>query len=217
MEESPDEKLEARAERAVRRGDLLMAVDIFERLSSDHPEDERLRQRTEAVRSLLQPSELVHRRRATEPLPDQTSDLKLTDAERGEVFAAAGRYADAVRAYRLAVGAQPENELLRDRLVELFGLAPPGSRALDDGLARAPELGAAPPPSSPPPAREARSSRAARAIFRTSPGAPPVAPTPLPPRAEARPVVPAAPTGAPHDPAELLRILLARVRSAARR
>jgi len=204
MEDSSD-KLEQRAERAVRRGDLLMAVDIFERLLAERPEDERLRQRTESVRSLLQPSELVMRRRPTEPLPEQTSDMKLTDAQSGELLAAAGRYPDAVRAYRRAVEKHPDNELLRDRLAELFRLAPPGSRALDDGLAQAEKLDAFASSEPPPAAGEARSSRAVQAQFRSAPGVP-------------RPSAPPEPVAsARRDPADLLRTLLERVRSAARR
>ena len=58
------DELEQRAERAVRRGELLLALELFESLLADNPEDERVRQRMESVRALLQPSELVNRRRA---------------------------------------------------------------------------------------------------------------------------------------------------------
>ncbi len=157
--------LEQRAERAVRRGDLLAALDLFERLSGERPEDERIRGRIESVRSLLQPSELVHRRRA-EPQGDAApEDAALTDAELGELHAANGRYPQAVQAYRRAVAAHPGNELLRERLAELFRLAPGGARAVDDGLARAEKLSPAQASSEPPPARAARSSRAADATF----------------------------------------------------
>jgi len=38
-------ELEQRAERAVRRGELLLALELFESLLADNPEDERVRQR----------------------------------------------------------------------------------------------------------------------------------------------------------------------------
>ena len=73
MSTSPKD-LEQRAERAVRRGELLVALELFEAVLAQKPDDERVRQRMESVRALLQPSELVHRRRA-EPLgqmPDRS-------------------------------------------------------------------------------------------------------------------------------------------------
>ena len=55
---SPAE-LEQRAERAVRRGELLVALEHFDAYLAQQPDDERVRTRMEAVRALLQPSELV--------------------------------------------------------------------------------------------------------------------------------------------------------------
>src|SRR6267378_785318 len=52
MPESPAE-LEQRAERAVRRGELLSALQLFEELIAQVPDDERVRQRMESVRALL--------------------------------------------------------------------------------------------------------------------------------------------------------------------
>ena len=181
MDESSQDELEQRAERAVRRGELLVALDAFERLLAQRPEDERLRGRIESVRSLLQPSELVHRRRA-EPLAEQPVEAALNDAEQGELFASSGRYEQAVQCYRRAVATHPKNELLQERLAELFRLAPPESRAVDDGLSRAEPLEAITPL---PPVREsiseARSSRAAEATFRPVPPSAPPTPTPLAP------------------------------------
>src|SRR5207237_691014 len=59
-------ELEQKAERAVRRGELLAAIELFEAYLAQEPDDERIRTRMEAVRALLQPSELV-RRRGQEP------------------------------------------------------------------------------------------------------------------------------------------------------
>ncbi len=197
MNESSQDELEQRAERAVRRGELLVALDALERLLAERPDDERLRGRIESVRSLLQPSELVHRRRA-EPLAEQPAEAALNDAEQGELFASSGRYEQAVQCYRRAVAAHPKNELLQERLAELFRLAPPESRAVDDGLARAEPLEAITPL---PPVREsisdARSSRAAEATFRPVPPSAPPAAAPPPPSLSRPPAPPASRLPAP--------------------
>jgi hypothetical protein len=191
------QELEQRAERAVRRGELLVALDHYEALLERSPDDERVQGKIESVRSLLQPSELVHRRRA-EPVAEE------------ELHASAGKFAEAAFAYRRAVGKHPGNELLRERLEELVKLAPPGSRALDDGLASAERLEKGADPAAA--AGAGRSAKAADAVFRPIAGevpakpavskppaaapaaAPPPAATPAP--AAVTPA-PAAPTPAP--------------------
>src|SRR5437763_1280958 len=90
--------LEQRAERAVRRGELLVALEHFDAYLAQQPDDERVRQRMESVRALLQPSELVSRRRAEPDEPDPAAD-QLSDAESGEMHASAGRFNDAAAAY----------------------------------------------------------------------------------------------------------------------
>src|SRR2546423_1105450 len=129
MPESAAE-LEQRAERAVRRGELLAALQLFEELIVRQPQDERVRQRMESVRALLQPAELVGRRRSepeeADPRPPAGT---LTDAEQGELHAGAGRFVEALRCYERAVAQSPDNELLRERLHELGELAPPGDTA----------------------------------------------------------------------------------------
>ncbi|HUJ24848.1 MAG TPA: tetratricopeptide repeat protein [Myxococcales bacterium] len=121
-------ELEQRAERAVRRGELLVALEHFEAYLAQQPDDERVRQRMESVRALLQPSELVSRRR-TEPEEPEPGAGSLTDAEQGELHASSGRFDEAARAYAKAVEANPKNELLRERLEELKALAKPAGRA----------------------------------------------------------------------------------------
>src|ERR1700686_5095010 len=176
MSTSPDQ-LEQRAERAVRRGELLVALELFDAALAQRPEDERVRLRMESVRALLQPSELVHRRR-TEPEETAPGAEPLSDAEEGELHASSGRFAEATEAYQRALSRNPENGLIRERLEELEQLAPPGSRAVDDGLAGAPRLEAVAradvagprrpcPPRGPEPARAAadrwtKSTRACR-------------------------------------------------------
>src|SRR5712672_2031492 len=129
MAESAAE-LEQRAERAVRRGELLPALQLFQELLARQPSDGRVRQRMESVRALLQPSELTDRpRREPEEAEPRPAAETLTDAELGELHASAGRFGEALRCYERAAGAAPDNELLRERLGELRELAPPGDRA----------------------------------------------------------------------------------------
>lgn len=123
------EELEQQAERAVRRGELLVALEHFEAYLAQEPDDDRVRQRMESVRALLQPSELVSRRRS-EPEPiAQDAQPELSDAEQGEMLASAGRFAEAAAAYERALAANPKSELLRERLHELRALAHPSQRA----------------------------------------------------------------------------------------
>jgi tetratricopeptide (TPR) repeat protein len=186
-------ELEQRAERAVRRGELLAALQLFEELIAREPAEERVRQRMESVRALLQPAELQDRSapEPDEPEPRPAAGM-LTDAERGELHASAGRFAEALRCYERAVSAAPDNELLHERLVELRELAPPGDRA---DLASAEQLPAHAPAQ---PAHGApRSHKVAHASFAPLDGE--RTPEPL-----------------PRDPVKLLEALLARIRAGRR-
>src|SRR3954465_10497728 len=180
--------LEQRAERAVRRGELLVALEHFDAYLAQEPDDERVRLRMESVRALLQPSELVSRRRAEPEEPEATAQ-QLSDAEEGEMFASSGRFDDAAKAYARALQANPRNELLRERFDELRTLAQPGARA---DLAAAEKLDALTPARGMPPV--ARSAKASEASF-----------APLPPA-----------RALPRDPVALLRELLERIRAARR-
>ena len=195
MSTSPTE-LEQRAERAVRRGELLAALELFEAVQAQRPEDEQLRLRIEAVRALLQPSELVHRRRQEPELPPPQASEPLTDAEQGELHAASGRFAEATQAYQGALEQNPGNELIRERLDELQKLARPPSRALDDGLASAPRLDDAQPEGRTAAGPGQRSARAAASVFG-------------PESSPARPAL-------PRDPIEMLKALLQRIRGGRR-
>lgn len=187
-------ELEQKAERAVRRGDLLAALQLFEELIAREPADDRVRQRMEAVRELLQPAELQDR--APPPEPEEADPRPppetLTDAEEGELHASAGRFTDALRCYERAVAEAPENELLRERLEELRELAPPGGRA---DLGSAEQLPA--PPAHAPPRPATRSHHAAHASFAPLEGEKPRKPL-------------------PKDPVKMLEALLQRVRAGRR-
>jgi tetratricopeptide (TPR) repeat protein len=182
--------LEQRAERAVRRGELLVALEHFDAYLAQEPDDERVRTRMESVRALLQPSELVSRRRAEPEEPEETASV-LSDAEVGEMHASGGRFDDAAKAYALAVRANPKNELLRERFEELRSLAQPVARA---DLAAAEKLEAPAVTPGRGVARHGRSAKASEASF-----------APLPATREL-----------PRDAVAMLRELLERVRSARR-
>ncbi len=159
--------LEQRAERAVRRGELLVALEHFEAHLAQNPDDERVRQRMESVRALLQPSELVSRRRAEPEEPEGPAAASLSDAERGEMLASSGRFGEAAQAYQRATSRSPANELLRERLEELRALASPGARA---DLHQAEKLEAATPSHGT--ASTGRSAKANDAVFGTLESAP---------------------------------------------
>ncbi len=125
---APPAELEQLAERAVRRGELLIALEHFEAFLAQQPDDDRVRQRMESVRALLQPSELVSRRRSEPDIPHPSADT-LSDAERGEMHASSGRFDEAARVYERALAQSPNNELLRERLAELRALARPIGKA----------------------------------------------------------------------------------------
>jgi tetratricopeptide (TPR) repeat protein len=190
---SPAE-MEQRAERAVRRGELLVALEHFDAYLAQQPDDERVRLRMESVRALLQPSELVSRRRA-EPDEPQPGAGTLSEAELGEMHASSGRFTDAADAYQRAFAANPKSELLKERLEELRALAQPAGRA---NLASAEKLDG-PLPGKRVAAVPARSAKASAASF---------APLQQPDKA--------APKGLPKDPVNLLEELLARVRASRR-
>jgi tetratricopeptide (TPR) repeat protein len=187
------EELEQRAERAVRRGELLVALELFDTYLAQQPDDERVRSRMEAVRALLQPSEMVSRRRADPQEPDSSAP-PVSDAEAGEIHASSGRFADAAQAYERAVAGNPENELFRERLHELRALTNPAAKA---DLEAAEKLDAsAPPHGNGAPRTATRSAKAHAASF-----APIQAQT-------ARPL--------PSDPKDMLEELLQRVRTGRR-
>ena len=214
---SPQE-LELRAERAVRRGELLVALDHYESLLSLQPDDERLRSKIESVRSLLQPSELVHRRKSDLVEDSAVQSAPLNDAEEGEQHASAGRFEEAVASYRQAVAQQPKNELLRERLAELVKLAPPGSRAVDDGLFAAERLEQATPAQGSVRLEPARSTKAADAVFRPL-ESPARAPAPRAPDGPGRsaPGAQQRRRPLPADPVAALKVLLDRLHAAGRR
>jgi hypothetical protein len=195
-------ELEQRAERAVRRGELLVALEHFDAYLAQQPDDERVRQRMESVRALLQPSELVNRRRV-EPEEPEPGEGTLSDAETGEMLASSGKFKEAAAAYQKAWKANPKNELLKERFEELRALANPDGKA---DLTAAEKLDAGPIMTPAKPVQPVRSAKASAASFApmTTPAKPPPA---KPPPAKVL----------PKDPVKLLEALLERVRKAPRK
>ena len=113
--------LEARAERCLRRGELDEALAHFETLARDYPEDAELAARLAHLRETLQPMELqnVKARFREEHAPHGSS----SPMQEGERLFTLGDYAGAAAAYRRALQERPGNELIQERLLELYELA----------------------------------------------------------------------------------------------
>ncbi|MFL5344653.1 MAG: tetratricopeptide repeat protein [Hyalangium sp.] len=115
--------MQARAERALRRGDLAEAVGLYETLVQQFPQDEALAQKLALLRESLQPMEL-HSPKARAPAPEQPARQgPSSPVQEGERLFALGDYAGAAAAYRRALQERPDNELIKERLVELYRLA----------------------------------------------------------------------------------------------
>ncbi|MCA3011309.1 MAG: tetratricopeptide repeat protein [Myxococcaceae bacterium] len=112
--------IEAKAERCLRRGELSEAFSLFRKLAAAFPHDAALARRLSELEESLQPAELTSSKAnfRAEPV-----DLPRSDTEHAEHLAAAGDYAGAIVAYRRLLAARPDNELVRERLAELFTLA----------------------------------------------------------------------------------------------
>ncbi|HEX8436471.1 tetratricopeptide repeat protein [Archangium sp.] len=124
---SPEARAEmvAHAERALRRGELSEAVSLYESLCRAFPEDPSLALRLSNLREMLQPQELqvLQSLRASaeaEPVVPQSPSTPVSEGERLFVL---GDYVGAAAAYRRALQEQPQSELLRERLVEVYRLA----------------------------------------------------------------------------------------------
>lgn len=150
---------EARADRALRRGELSTALALFQAIASAFPGDEVIQQKLERIRENLQPMELSH---AKTRVPLDVAPPPTNSIQSAEALAARGDYAGAIALYRKALEKRPDSPLVKERLAELFQIAQsmaprasaPGAptaaaAAASASAARRPGVGAAPPPSSP--------------------------------------------------------------------
>jgi tetratricopeptide (TPR) repeat protein len=133
-------EMQARAERALRRGELAEAVGLYETLARAFPSDEALAQKLALLRESLQPMELQSpkaRPAREERLPQGPS----SPVQEGERLFALGDYAGAAAAYRRALQERPDSELIKERLVELYRLATiaPAHSPTDRALPKEPE------------------------------------------------------------------------------
>ncbi len=109
--------VEGRADRALRRGELSEAFALFQELEQAFPDDAGLRAKITNLKESLQPAELFNTRSnfKAEPAVAPTSE-----SEAAERLVASGDYAGAIATYRRLLVDRPDNELIRDRLAELF-------------------------------------------------------------------------------------------------
>lgn len=120
---SPEEReaIEARADRATRRGELSTALELFAQLTAAFPSDAALRHKLNQLKENLQPMELVSAK--SRFVADPTPAKSAAPLDEAEALAARGDYGGAIARYRKALAEKPASELLRERLAELFRLA----------------------------------------------------------------------------------------------
>jgi tetratricopeptide (TPR) repeat protein len=120
----PEERQDAevRAERALRRGELSSAIGLYESIAAAYPGDPAIAAKLARVREHLQPAELTAAKapRAEAPLPVALG--ASSPEQEGERLDALGDYPGAIAAYRRALQERPDNELVQERLAELFRL-----------------------------------------------------------------------------------------------
>ena len=119
---TPDDRhaLEQRAERCLRRGELSEAFALFKQLTAAFPDDEPLRRRVAELEGSLQPAELLNAKANFRAEPQQAPRNASEQAER---LAESGDYAGAIAAYRKLLTERPDNDLVKERLQEVFVLA----------------------------------------------------------------------------------------------
>lgn len=125
---TPDERTEAesRADRALRRGELSTALQLYQAIAAAFPQDELVQQKLARIKENLQPMELSH---AKTRVPLGEAPAPTNSIQSAEALAARGDYAGAIALYRKALEKRPDSDLIRERLTELFqiaqSLAPP--------------------------------------------------------------------------------------------
>ncbi len=114
------EALETRADRAMRRGELSTAIELYGQLLTAFPGDAGLTAKLARLKENLQPMELVSAKSRFKPEPALGPGAAPLDE--AEALAARGDYGGAIARYRKALADKPDSELLKERLAELFRL-----------------------------------------------------------------------------------------------
>lgn len=120
-EVTPEERaqLEAATERHLRRGELSEAWAALTKLSDAFPGDAAVAERIKHLEDSLEPSEW---RKMTMTRPT-TADAMKSPMHYAESLAAQGRYTEALELYRALLDENPHQELIKERLSELYQLA----------------------------------------------------------------------------------------------
>jgi tetratricopeptide (TPR) repeat protein len=137
---SPDQRaeMEARADRARRRGEMAEAVQVYREILAAFPGDEAIQGKLALLQESLQPMELTS---AKAPPAPRVSGRPMTVEEEGERLFALGDYAGAAAANRRALHEKPDSPLIQERLLELYRLAQTAPRhsPTDSALPSQPE------------------------------------------------------------------------------
>ncbi len=104
---------EARADRAVKRGEMAEALEALRRLRAAFPDDARYAERLQEIETSVAPGEL------TRPRPNDAATTRQAEAE---ALLSEGDPVGALNLYRQLVAEQSGNELFRERLAEIFDL-----------------------------------------------------------------------------------------------
>lgn len=119
MTQDERDTLEAKGDRAMRRGELSTALALFQQLCAAFPADATLAEKMKNLQENLQPMELTSAKSRFVPDPSAPRG-RGSPLDEAEALAARGDYAGAIARYRKALADKPDSQLLKERLTELF-------------------------------------------------------------------------------------------------
>lgn len=123
MTQDERDTLEAKADRAMRRGELSTALKLLTQLCAAFPGDATLHGKRANLQENLQPMELTSAKSRFVPDPSAPRPGGGAPLDEAEAFAARGEYGEAIARYRKALADKPDSVLLKERLTELFVLS----------------------------------------------------------------------------------------------